>query len=148
MMVYSLRPATREDLPAMMAIGLEGIRPYVEAIWGWNQKEQERMFRQHFSLETISIVRVDGRDVGYMKLEEHEDHLYLSGIYLGRDHRRKGLGSELMRHLTRRAGSMGKPLRLRVLRPNPAQHLYERLGFIITGVTDTHVSMEFAARGD
>ena len=147
-MIYSLRPATREDLPAMMAIGLDGIRPYVEASRKWDQKDQERQFCEHFTIDTVSIIQVHGHDAGYLKLEEHEDHLFLSGIYLGRDHRGKGTGSEVILGLIRLARSMGKPLRLRVHRPNPAQQLYERLGFRRTALTDTHVFMEFAPHDD
>jgi predicted GNAT family acetyltransferase len=33
-------------------------------------------------------------------------------------------------------------VRLQVLRKNRAHHLYERLGFVQTGQTDTHILME------
>jgi len=34
------------------------------------------------------------------------------------------------------------PVRLRVFRVNPARRFYERLGFVTTGETETHVLME------
>ena len=33
-MPYSLRPAQKSDLEPMMRIGHEGLRPYIEPLWG------------------------------------------------------------------------------------------------------------------
>ena len=127
----------------MMRIGHEGIRPYVEALWGWNADEQERRFCEHFAPERVAIVQVEGIDAGYLEVEEHRDHFFLAGIYLDAKHRGKGVGRALILDLMERARGRGKPLRLRVLQPNPARRLYERLGFKRTETTSTHVYMEF-----
>lgn len=141
-MHYTLRPATLADLEPMMAIGHEGIRPHVEAIRGWDELEEERGFRRHFTPDSISIVMVDGRPVGYLKVEVRRDHLYLDGIYLKASHRGRGLGARLVSDLMERSGAEGKSLRLRVLRTNPARRLYERLGFRVTGSDGEHFYME------
>ena len=143
--MYSIRPATAEDLEPMMTIGHEGIRPYVEALWGWVQADQERAFRDQFTLQDISIVEIAGISVGYLKIEEHHDHIFLAGIYLGAEHRGSGLGTEVMRGVIQQARERRKQIRLRVLRSNPARHLYGRLGFRETECTATHVHMEFNA---
>ena len=99
---YSLRPATEADLEPMMEIGHEGLRPYVEELWGWDQADQERGYREHFEPEFISIIQSDGDDIGYIKLEEREDHLFLSGIYLRAEFRNRGLGAALITDLIER----------------------------------------------
>jgi RimJ/RimL family protein N-acetyltransferase len=44
------------------------------------------------------------------------------------------------------ARQLGLPLRLQVMKVNPrARTFYERLGFIHTGETDTHILMERAS---
>ena len=48
-MPYSLRPAIESALEAMMRIGHEGIRPYAEQLWEWDQADQERRFRESLS---------------------------------------------------------------------------------------------------
>ena len=141
-MPYSLRPALKSDIELMMRIGHEGLRPYVEQLWGWDQAEQERRFREGFDLTTINIVSMDGRDVGYLKVESHDDHVFLAGIYLDREHRRCGIGTQIVTDLLMRCGRLRKPLRLRVLRTNPAQRLYKRLGFRLVKETETHIYME------
>jgi GNAT superfamily N-acetyltransferase len=146
-MPYNLRPAIESDLDLMMRIGHDGIRPYVEQLWQWDQADQERRFREGFDLATISIVRVDDRDVGYLKVEYHDDHVFLAGIYLDRAYRSRGFGSELIVDLLERCWNLRKPLRLRVLRPNPAQRLYRRLGFRPIEETETHIYMEATSNG-
>jgi len=141
-MPYSLRPAIESDLEPMMRIGHEGIRPYVEQLWVWDQADQERRFRESFDPATISIVRIQDRDVGYLKVEYHDDHVFLAGIYLDREYRDHGIGSELVVDLLNSCRNLRKPLRLRVLRPNPAQRLYRRLGFHPIEETETHIYME------
>lgn len=141
--LYQLRPARAEDREPMMRIGHDGIRPWVEALWGkWDPSEQERKFREHFDVAAISIVQLDGEDVGYIKIEREDDHDFLAGIYLARAQRNRGLGRAILIDLLRQSGATGRPLRLRVLRPNPARRLYERAGFYVTHETDTHFHME------
>jgi len=132
----------------MMEIAHEGIRPYVEAIWGWEEEDQQERFRAEFNVPCISIVQFDGRDVGYVKLENFDDFRLLAGIYVGKDDRNQGIGSEVLTDLMQQASEARKPLRLRVLRPNPAQRLYLRLGFRVTELTDSHVYMQFVPEID
>ena len=141
-MRYSLRPARIDDLEPMMAIGHEGIRPYVEAVRGWDEAEEERGFAAHFVPDLISIILVDGREVGYIKLEDRGDHIYLDGIYLDETHRSQGLGRDIIGGVLSDAHADGKRVRLRVLKPNPARRLYERLGFREVGGDRDHFDME------
>jgi len=139
---YSLRAATDADLEAMMRIGPQGLRPHVEALQGWDEAEHEAGFRRHFVPAQISIVELAGDAVGYFKLLELDDHCFLEGIYLAAEARGRGLGTRILEDLADGCAQTGKPLRLQVIRTNPARRLYRRLGFIVTGETDTHLSME------
>ena len=127
----------------MMRIGHEGLRPYFEQLWEWNQLEQEEGFRTHFEPEAISIIQVDGCDVGYFKIESHPDHIFLAGIYIDSNHRRLGLGTNVLSDIVDRYHEV-LPIRLRVLKPNPSQYLYRRLGFRVLEETPTHLVMELA----
>jgi len=129
----------------MNLLAMHDIRPYVEQLWGWDQADQERRFRENFDLTRIEIINIDGQDIGYLDVENHDDHVFLAGIYLARQFRRRGVGAELIGDVLSSCRSLRKPLRLRVLRPNPAQHLYARLGFRQVDVTETHIYMEAAS---
>ena len=130
-----------------MRIGHEGILPYVEELWGWDQADQERRFRDSFDPAITKIVQVHGRDVGYLSVVHHDDHVFLAGIYLHKGARRQGIGTEVIGDLLSSCRKLRMPLRLRVLRPNPAQRLYCRLGFRVVEETETHISMEAAPVG-
>ena len=144
-MKYQLRTASPSDLDLLMKIGHEGIRPYVESLFGWDSEEQERRFREDFHPEQISVVQFEGEDVGYLKVEDKGDHIFLAGIYLLKRVRSVGLGSSVMTDLISAAHNSGKSIRLQVLRTNPAQSLYQRLGFKIVGDSDSHIFMESSA---
>jgi ribosomal protein S18 acetylase RimI-like enzyme len=55
--------------------------------------------------------------------------------------RRRRIGSSIITDLQRRAADRGIPVELQVLRVNPARGLYETLGFVISGETETHYQM-------
>jgi ribosomal protein S18 acetylase RimI-like enzyme len=58
------------------------------------------------------------------------------------EHQGKGIGTRLISEVLQDAHSRGLAVRLRVLKVNPAQRLYERLGFAVVGETETHHLME------
>ena len=131
-----------EDLDLIREIRFSGLRPYVEEIWGWNPEEQEQRFLANFSLEQNQIIRHDGRDVGVLEMEERERVLCLAIVCIADPFRSKGLGEAVVRGVLELGEKLKKPVRLRVLRPNPAQRLYERLGFKTVEESETHLTME------
>ena len=132
-MNYSLRPATALDLVPMMQIGHEGLRPYIEAIRGWDQEAEAAGFKAHFVPELIKIIQVNGRDMGYIKTVEQENQITIDGIYLSKEARSAGLGTQVLEDLN---NSTGKALQLRVYKINPAFRLYARLGFEVIDEDD------------
>lgn len=71
---------------------------------------------------------------------QDEEPLYASAE-LASEAQRRGLGGEIIPSVLREAAQRSVPVRLQVLRQNPARQLYERLGFHIVGETATHVEM-------
>jgi len=66
-------------------------------------------------------------------------------LFLVPEHQGKGIGRKCMLLVINEARQLGLPIRLRVLKVNPrALTFYQRLGFVRTGETDTHVLMETA----
>ena len=142
-MLYSVRKASLDDLPAMMEIGHEGLRPHIEALRGWDSVREEQGFREHFDPSYIEIIQVGVEDAGYIKLETHSDHVYIDGIYIGRGFRSKGLGTQMLSDRMQDFSDSGLPLRLRVLRTNPAKGLYEHLGFKVIDHSDDAFVLEY-----
>lgn len=137
--MYTLRAARKEDLEPMMNIAHEGLRPHVQKLREWNHVAEEKEFLAHFEIEKISIIQRNGKDVGYIKIDEYDDHAFVDGIYIGSSSRSQSLGAKVLGDVI--TGSE-KPVRLRVHKTNPAQKLYRRLGFRPISKTSDQINME------
>jgi len=142
---YETREATPEDIDFAKGVKLEGLRPYIEKLWGWNHEAEERQFRETFDPASATIISSDSGNVGFYELVDRGFELFLAGIYIDARFRGQGLGTAVLRDLVAAARARQLPLALRVLRPNPARRLYERLCFRATRSTKTHVLMTCSA---
>jgi ribosomal protein S18 acetylase RimI-like enzyme len=144
-MPQRLRPATAADLDLILRVHVEAMRPHVERAFGvWDAEEQCARLLATTRPETHEIVELDGEPAGCLWVRPHPDALELVRLWLLPHAQGKGLGSALVREVLRRAARVRSPARLRVLKVNPAQRLYRRLGFEAVGETETHVLMHHA----
>ena len=141
-MNVSLRTAARSDMEFMLRVHREAMGPHVERAFGpWDEASQRARFLQTTRPADHRIVLLDGEPAGCLWVREHEDSLELVRIYLLPEAQGQGLGTRLTREVQERARAAGLPLRLRVLKVNPARRLYRRLGFEIAGETESHLQM-------
>lgn len=123
-----LRPVGAADSEYCYLVHELAMRPYVEAIWGWDESVQRDLHERSFDPAAGRIIMVDGHDAGYLAVEDRPAEIYLGRIELHPDHQGRGIGSTIVRQLIARAGD--KPVFLDVLSVNRrAAALYERLGF-------------------
>lgn len=137
----ALRPATDEDQAFLRSLHHACYRPYVEEIWGWNEAEQDRRFAGSWSTADRSVVEMPGEPIGVLQVSRRPDHVFIADIEIHPDHQRRGIGARLLRKVLAEADAEGVPVRLRVLRNNPARRLYQRLGFAVENETKTHYLM-------
>ena len=139
--MFELRPATERDYGLLWEIQRTSIGPYVDATWGWDEGFQRRYFDEHFDHRKHQIILVDESDAGFLSFECRDDHLYLGNVALLPAYQGRGIGTEVVRYLIHRANETDLPIRLQVLKSNPARGFYERLGFKLSGETDTHFQL-------
>jgi ribosomal protein S18 acetylase RimI-like enzyme len=142
----SLRPATDGDYDFLWWLHGATMRTYVDAIWGWDEAFQRQHFQDHFDPARIEIVERAGEAAGYISVERGEDAIFLGAIEIAPDSQNQGIGTGLIRDLQDEAQGRGVPLKLQVLQGNPARRLYERLGFVATRETETHIMMSWLPR--
>jgi len=142
-MQYSLRAVNGADFDFLYRLKVACLKEYVAAIWGWNEAKQRRLFSENFDTTAGQIVVAFGRDIGQLSVEEGLNEIFLSGIYILPAYQRQGLGSQILQDLLVGARANGWPVRLQVLIGNPAQRLYQRLGFAVTGRNGTHFFMRY-----
>lgn len=89
------------------------------------------------------VVQSDGRDIGLLVVVREPSHIRLQQIFIQGDFQRRGIGTAILRALKDEAREASLPIRLRVLASNPARHLYEREGFVVTERTSEYTYMEW-----
>lgn len=134
--MIALRKAHQADYAFAREVHRRTMRVYVEPLFGWNEIEQKERFRQGFSIEGAQVIVRDGRDVGWLQVLDRDDEIYLRQIFVLPEFQRQGIGTALLRLLTAQWASLDKPVKLGVLKNNPARSLYERFGFRIEKVEE------------
>ena len=143
------RPAAESDFETVFAITMATMRAYVEATWGiWDEAEHRSRIRDSFEPSTHRLVHVDGQLAGLLAAKEHAEHVQLVKVFLLPPFQGRGSGTRLVRQVMAQAAAQERPVRLRVLRVNPARRLYLRLGFVITDETPERLIMEWRPGGE
>jgi ribosomal protein S18 acetylase RimI-like enzyme len=132
---------TAADLPFVETLHVVTLGAHVGTAFGWGEAQARERFamdiRGDLARAACEILMVGGRDVGYLAVEDQATALFVDAIALVPEHQGRGVGTQLLREVMARGAAAGVPVRLNVLRVNPARALYERLGFRIIG-GDSH----------
>ena len=135
------RPATENDIDFLYALHVATMKEYVDKIWGWDDAFQESVFRRNYAPSAIQIITLAGVDVGMISVEERNEDVFLRAIEIHPAHQRQRLGATIIQQIIVDAAVKSKPVRLQVLKVNPAKRLYDRLGFSVIEETKTHFIM-------
>lgn len=142
----TLRVAKSEDLELLFYLLKVALGPYIERTYGaWREAEQRTQFMARTRPEAHQVVELADQSVGCLAVEWLPDRVKLNRVFLLPAVQGRGIGTQLVRPVLERARASHLPVRLRVLKVNPAQRLWRRLGFTVVGETDTHWLMEHAA---
>jgi len=142
--MYRLRPATPDDYDSLYTLFVRSMKEHVAATWGWDEALQREHFKSHFDPDKIQIIVVDKRDVGMLSTVSRPHEIFLASIQILPEFQRRGFGTRIIQKLLEQGRRHNLPVTLQVLKVNRARELYERLGFISTGQTETHVLMKSA----
>jgi ribosomal protein S18 acetylase RimI-like enzyme len=138
------RPARHEDYAFALALYLESTKPLLTALGTWDEARVLRRFAEGFHLQDVTILSSAGVDIGWMQVSQRGGKcLHLDQLHLIERVRNAGLGSRFIRELQERASATAKRVELNVMRGNPAQALYERLGFRVVGGDETRLHMRW-----
>ncbi len=130
-MRLGLRNGQREDRAWLFNLYEENLRPYIEETWGWDLTFQQNEFDTNLIPERFTIVTSRQMDVAAYLLKEKEDHLWLEMLIVDRHYQHQGIGSWIISHLAKQSQTTKSPLKLVVIKCNPALAFYLGLGFVI-----------------
>ncbi|MDF2629716.1 MAG: hypothetical protein K0R39_3547 [Symbiobacteriaceae bacterium] len=149
--VLEKRPTTSADAQLLADI-YAATRQDEVAAWGWDLQQQAIFLQMQFQLQqrayalqypdaTHHILLQGGAPAGHIIVNRTPQSLHLVDIALLPPHRGQGLGTAAITELQREGAVANLPVTLHVLKSNPAQRLYARLGFTRTGESETHYAM-------
>ena len=137
-MEVHFRAVKEADFEFLWRLHNAALKEYVRETWCWDEDWQRKNFLENFNTAYGEIIVFEGQDIGFCWVIEKEDEALLASIRLLPEFQNKGIGTVIIRNLLDKTN---KPVRLQVLKVNPARNLYERLGFKIVSETETHFWM-------
>lgn len=142
MTIIALRAAEESDLPFLRALRAQTmLEHYARSGVPFDAAMQEA--RVHFRYDCAQIVVFDGADVGLFKVSREGQPWHLIQIQLSPLCQGRGLGQALIIQLLAEAQTAQAEVELCVLKANPAQHLYARLGFRVVGEEAHALTMRY-----
>jgi ribosomal protein S18 acetylase RimI-like enzyme len=128
-------------------------RQHEISAFGWNPAQEEAFLRMQFKAQqqwyetayaeaNHQLIVVDEQPAGRILTWRECDGIRLVDIALLSEYRNRGIGAQLLRDLISKSENERLPMRLQVLKSNPACRLYQRLGFVKTGDDGMYYQME------
>ena len=103
---------------------------------------QTQFFRTQHPNAQHAIIQQHGEDIGLFYVDDSSPHMHLLELSIVPDRQGRGIGTQVLPAARDTAHAAGRSMSLSVAKHNPAQNLYARLGFGVTGDTGTHWTME------
>jgi GNAT superfamily N-acetyltransferase len=116
------------------------MKDYVTRTWGWDEDWQLQYFDNNFDKNNGKILVFDNVDIGFYRVTEEQNETFLVSVLILPEFQKKGIGTKLIKDLIL---TKTNPIRLQVLKVNPARSLYERLGFKVISESETHFVMKY-----
>ena len=148
-----LRPVTMDDATFLQALDAEvrcsefaaaGLpAEMLTSLLAMQYRARASEYVAHYPHAVNSIVWVGTERAGRLLVDHGTEALRVVDIALTEGFRGRGLGTVLLRDVCERARGQGLPVRLAVRVDNPAQRLYQRLGFVVTSTDDLERRMEY-----
>ncbi|WP_342545621.1 GNAT family N-acetyltransferase [Lysinibacillus sp. FSL K6-4013] len=135
--LYSLFVSTRKSEFAI----LEWDEQQIEGLLRMQYDAQKAFYQQQFPNAKYEIIMYEGLGIGRLITEIQQEAIRLIDIFIIPEYRGRGICTALLSEFQHVAAELRLPIELNVLMGNPAQRLYERCGFVVTGEVVPHVMM-------
>jgi GNAT superfamily N-acetyltransferase len=134
-MQIALRSAVTQDFEFCERLYFAGMKGIIEEL-NLDMTAQAISFREQWELSQVRIIAAGRSDAGWLQSTLRDDGLFVAQLFVDGPLQRQGIGTEVMNRLIGEAALLNQPVRLAVVKINPALRLYERLGFRTTHEDD------------
>ncbi len=141
----TLRASRNTDASLFYDVTEQTMRVHVIAAGGtWEEEGRRREADEDSANPGASVIVVGAVDAGILIVERLPREIRLQELCLFPSYQGRGIGCSLVSALQKEAVARCVPLRLQVLKVNPAKRFYERLGFGVEEETEYFFHMLYA----
>ena len=142
-LTFTFRPANYSDLELTYQLKKDGLKKYVEKIWGWNEKKQAQLHENNFDPKKTKIILLENNKVGFWTEKISDSEIYIENLIIEKNFQNNGLGTKVMHSLINESENKKKSIGLRVLKENKrAIKFYENLGFEKISESENHYEIK------
>lgn len=146
------RPMTEADMPFLFRI-YASTREWELSHVPWTDEQKHAFVTMQFNAQHVdyqrnypdaafNIVEDEQGPVGRLYLHRREKAHHILDITIAPERRSAGIGTRLLTEVINEASAEGKPVSIHVEKFNPAQRLYQRLGFVQVEDGQVYLLME------
>jgi len=141
----TLRASRNTDASLFYDVTEQTMRVHVIAAGGaWDEEPRRREAAEDSVNPGASVIVVGAIDAGILIVERLPTEVHLLMLCLLPSHQGRGVGCALVSALQGEAEARRVPLRLDVLKVNPARRFYERLGFGVEEESEYFFHMQYS----
>ncbi|ABE35718.1 acetyltransferase domain protein [Paraburkholderia xenovorans LB400] len=142
---FTLRPALDTDEAFLFELRKATMTEHLARV-GEPSDDIEHRARLLHRYDTARVICIDGEPAGLLKAHRTQTEWVVVQLQIMPSLQGRGIGERALQSVLRAAQADALPVTLKVLKGNPAQRLYERLGFEIVGADDRQFYMRRAPR--
>ncbi|QAA33041.1 GNAT family N-acetyltransferase [Clostridium manihotivorum] len=143
-MNYCLENCSELDKDFIYNVKKQSIYNYVENIWGWDEEYQVKDFESDFNIENFKVIVADDKYIGFIQLNEDISNVNITEIHIIPEYQGNGTGFDIINNIIEQAIKDDKTISIGCFIDNiRAKQLYERIGFKVVSITDTHYEMKY-----
>jgi len=142
-----LRPATEADSEFASQVLKKALGRYITMTFGSDDQQQQELRRRRLQPTDTWIIKFGDKEIGLIAVNREPDYIRVRQLFILPDFQRYGIGGHLMKDILLESKNKKIPVRLQVFKVNnPAKTFFEKLGFYVSGDTETHFQMEYSAK--
>lgn len=144
MVNYELRDCSVDDADFILELKELCFKWYIEIIYGWDKADQRQKTINELNrlADKMKVITIDNKDIGITTFYEDTDTYVIGMLMIHPDYQNKGIATSILNKYISIAKAEKKKIILKTYIKNPARRLYERLGFNISHVDETHTHYE------